>query len=117
MRRSAQFQIELGDNNVLQQAAVDSAIEEMVFMGGALNLTLLGGSRPSLMRQTCSRGSLRDHDATCIGYPVNRRRSPIQLSHLSSPRRYSATGYITLFPSDYSDNLLVATPLSPIRVV
>lgn len=44
MRRSAQFQIELGEGSVLQQAAVDSAIEEMVFGGGALNLKLLGGS-------------------------------------------------------------------------
>jgi ATPase family associated with various cellular activities (AAA) len=44
MRRSAQFQIELGKDNVLQQPAVDAAIEEMVFIGGALNLTLLGGS-------------------------------------------------------------------------
>ena len=44
MRRSAQFQFELGSDPVLQQAAVDGAIEEMVFTGGALNLTLLGGS-------------------------------------------------------------------------
>jgi hypothetical protein len=44
MRRSAQFQIELGKDKVLQQPAVDGAIEEMVFIGGALNLTLLGGS-------------------------------------------------------------------------
>lgn len=44
MRRSAQFQIELGKDNVLQQPAVDGAIEEMVFIGGALNLRLLGGS-------------------------------------------------------------------------
>ncbi len=45
MRRSAQFQIELGGRaNVLQQTAVDSAIEEMVFIGGTLNLKLLGGS-------------------------------------------------------------------------
>jgi ATP-dependent 26S proteasome regulatory subunit len=44
MRRAAQFQFELGREPVLQQAAVDGAIEEMVFTGGALNLTLLGGS-------------------------------------------------------------------------
>jgi hypothetical protein len=43
-RRAAQFQFELGREPVLQQAAVDGAIEEMVFTGGALNLTLLGGS-------------------------------------------------------------------------
>jgi hypothetical protein len=48
MRRSAQFQLELGGGRVLQQAAVNSAIEEMVFIGGALNLKLLGGAeRPS----------------------------------------------------------------------
>jgi hypothetical protein len=44
MRRSAQFQLELGGGEVLHQKAVDSAIEEMVFIGGALNLKLLGGS-------------------------------------------------------------------------
>ena len=45
MRRSAQFQVELGaDATVLGQPAVDGAIEEMVFTGGALNLKLLGGS-------------------------------------------------------------------------
>ena len=44
MRRSAQFQIEFGGGSVLRQASVDSAIEEMVFVGGALNLKLLGGS-------------------------------------------------------------------------
>jgi ATP-dependent 26S proteasome regulatory subunit len=44
MRRSAQFQLELGGGHVLQQVAVDSAIEEMVFIGGALNLKLLGGA-------------------------------------------------------------------------
>ena len=48
MRRSAQFQIELSKDNVLQQPAVDGAIEEMVFIGGALNLTLLGGSATEL---------------------------------------------------------------------
>ena len=45
MRRAAQFQIELAhDGTVLGQAAVDGAIEEMVFAGGTLNLKLLGGS-------------------------------------------------------------------------
>jgi ATP-dependent 26S proteasome regulatory subunit len=48
MRRSAQFQIELRADAVLQQAAVDAAIEEMVFTGGALNLKLLGGSATEL---------------------------------------------------------------------
>jgi hypothetical protein len=44
MRISAQFQIELGKEPLLSQAAVDGAIEEMVFVGGRLNLKLLGGS-------------------------------------------------------------------------
>ena len=48
MRRSAQFQIELGTEGLLQQPAVDAAIEEMVFTGGALNLKLLGGSATEL---------------------------------------------------------------------
>lgn len=48
MRRSAQFQIESDADTVLQQAAVDAAIEEMVFTGGALNLKLLGGSAAQL---------------------------------------------------------------------
>ena len=43
MRRSAQFLIEMGGGSELSAAAVDSAIEEMVFIGGALNLKLLGG--------------------------------------------------------------------------
>ena len=44
MRRSAQFQIESSTDRVLRQSAVDAAIEEMMFTGGALNLKLLGGS-------------------------------------------------------------------------
>jgi ATPase family associated with various cellular activities (AAA) len=44
MRRSAQFQIERGGGVVLDQASVDGAIDEMVFVGGALNLKLLGGA-------------------------------------------------------------------------
>lgn len=43
MRRCAQFQIESSRDNVLMQAAVDAAIEEMLFTGGALNRRLLGG--------------------------------------------------------------------------
>jgi hypothetical protein len=42
MRRSAQFHLESGDGNgVLDEEAVKSAFEEMVFAGGALKL--LGG--------------------------------------------------------------------------
>ena len=51
MRGSAQFQFELGTNE-LQQAAVDGAIEEMVVAGGALNLKLLGGSGTELHATT-----------------------------------------------------------------
>jgi hypothetical protein len=40
--------IEMGGDHFLQQAAVDAAIEEMVFVGGSLNLTLLGGSATAL---------------------------------------------------------------------
>ena len=43
MRRCARFQIESSRNNVLTQAAVDAAIEEMLFTGGPLNRRLLGG--------------------------------------------------------------------------
>jgi hypothetical protein len=43
MRRCAQFQIELSRGNVLSQEAVDAALEEMLFTGGALNRRLLGG--------------------------------------------------------------------------
>jgi hypothetical protein len=42
MRRSAQFQVELGKDSALQKAAVDGALEEMVFIGGTLNVKLLG---------------------------------------------------------------------------
>src|SRR5437867_848265 len=43
MRRSAQCRVEGGGDRILQQGAVDAAIEEMVFIGGSLNLALLGG--------------------------------------------------------------------------
>jgi ATPase family associated with various cellular activities (AAA) len=48
MRRAAQFQFEMKADGKLQQAALDGAIEEMVFSGGALNLKLLGGSSTEL---------------------------------------------------------------------
>jgi ATP-dependent 26S proteasome regulatory subunit len=44
MRRAAPFQIEQAKTSVLQEQALDSAIEEMVFAGGALNVKLLGAS-------------------------------------------------------------------------
>jgi len=43
MRRCAQFQIEFSEGNVLAQPAVDAALQEMLFAGGALNRRLLGG--------------------------------------------------------------------------
>src|SRR3984893_7094245 len=43
MRRCAQFQIESSGGNILTQTAVDGALEEMLFVGGALNRRLLGG--------------------------------------------------------------------------
>ena len=48
MRRSAQFQLELCKEAVLQPIAVNAAIEEMVFAGGTLNLKLLGASATEL---------------------------------------------------------------------
>jgi hypothetical protein len=44
MRRCAQFQIEASGGTDLAQAAVDAALEEMLFAGGALNRRLLGGT-------------------------------------------------------------------------
>ena len=43
MRRCAQFQLELTQETVLTQNAVDAALEEMLFTGGTLNRRLLGG--------------------------------------------------------------------------
>jgi ATPase family associated with various cellular activities (AAA) len=43
MRRCAQFQVETGGGQALAKAAVDAALEEMLFAGGALNRRLLGG--------------------------------------------------------------------------
>ncbi len=48
MRRAAQFQFEMKADGKLQQAALDGAIEEMVFIGGTLNMKLLGGSSAEL---------------------------------------------------------------------
>jgi len=43
MRRCAQFQIEFSEGQRLTERAVDAALEEMLFIGGALNRRLLGG--------------------------------------------------------------------------
>ena len=48
MRRAAQFQFEINANGRLDQAAIDGALEEMIFAGGTLNLKLLGGSSEEL---------------------------------------------------------------------
>jgi hypothetical protein len=45
MRRCAQFQIETSAGKLLSKPAVDSALEEMLFAGGALNRRLLGGEQ------------------------------------------------------------------------
>ena len=45
MRRAAQFQLEAEKNGAaLDPAAINGALEEMLFSGGTLNLKLLGGS-------------------------------------------------------------------------
>jgi hypothetical protein len=44
MSRCAQFQIEFSGGTVLAERAVDGALEEMLFAGGALNRRLLGES-------------------------------------------------------------------------
>jgi len=54
MRRSAQYHFEMGGDGVLQQSALDSALEEMLFQGGMLNLKLLGGSSLGFKMQDAS---------------------------------------------------------------
>jgi energy-coupling factor transporter ATP-binding protein EcfA2 len=44
MRRSAQFVLQAGPDRALTASAIDAALEEMVFLGGTLNLKLLGAS-------------------------------------------------------------------------
>jgi energy-coupling factor transporter ATP-binding protein EcfA2 len=44
MRRSAQFLLQAGGDKVLTLSAVEAALEEMVFLGGSLNLKLLGAT-------------------------------------------------------------------------
>jgi hypothetical protein len=44
MRRSAQFVLQKNDNRTLDVASIDAALEEMVFLGGTLNLKLLGAA-------------------------------------------------------------------------
>ena len=44
MRRSAQYGLEAGSQGGLEEAHVGSALDEMLFAGGMLNLKLLGGA-------------------------------------------------------------------------
>src|SRR5256884_9372169 len=68
MRQCAQFQIESSHGNVLTQSAVDAAIEEMLFTGGALNRRLLGGEGaveiPSQATRLSSKGLSANLTAT-----------------------------------------------------
>ena len=51
MRRSAQFQIEAGLDRELKASAVDAAMDEIVFLGGTLNVKLLGGAAMGLAQE------------------------------------------------------------------
>ena len=44
MRRSAQFYLEAGNGGGLKPEFRDSALEDMLFSGGSLNVKLLGGA-------------------------------------------------------------------------
>ena len=44
MRRSAQYQLEAGGDGALALDRVESALDEMLFSGGSLNVKLLGGA-------------------------------------------------------------------------
>lgn len=46
MRRSAQYQLQAGGNGALALERVESALDEMLFSGGSLNVKLLGGAAP-----------------------------------------------------------------------
>ncbi len=48
MRRSAQVHIEQGGDGALRQTELETALEEMLFTGGTLNLKLLGGANSEL---------------------------------------------------------------------
>jgi hypothetical protein len=57
MRRSAQFVLQSGKDSILTVAAIESALEEMVFLGGSLNLKLLGASTVSAGPEGVSNGT------------------------------------------------------------
>ena len=44
MRRAAQFHLQSGNDGLLQAQELDSALEEILFSGGSLNVKLLGGA-------------------------------------------------------------------------
>jgi hypothetical protein len=44
MRRAAQYQLEAGGSDTLALPHVESALDEMLFAGGSLNVKLLGGA-------------------------------------------------------------------------
>lgn len=44
MRRAAQYQLEDGGGDTLALSHVESALDEMLFAGGSLNVKLLGGA-------------------------------------------------------------------------
>jgi hypothetical protein len=44
MRRAAQYHLQDGRNGSLQPQQLDSALEEILFSGGSLNVKLLGGA-------------------------------------------------------------------------
>jgi ATP-dependent 26S proteasome regulatory subunit len=44
MRRAAQYQLQAGGNGTLALEHIESALDEMLFSGGSLNVKLLGGA-------------------------------------------------------------------------
>ena len=44
MRRATQYQLQSGGNDELTLESVESALDEMLFSGGSLNVKLLGGA-------------------------------------------------------------------------
>jgi hypothetical protein len=44
MRRSAQYQLQAGQDSTLALQNVEAALDEMLFSGGTLNVKLLGGA-------------------------------------------------------------------------
>jgi len=53
MRRTVQFHIERDGNGEVGREDVDSALNEMLFSGGSLNLKLLGAKEPGDGEREC----------------------------------------------------------------